>query len=140
MSISRSLWQMTSLFFTRSLHVPHLQFVLTTHGKIFHPLIFVNVYFYGELVSIVVLPKAHDANDVIYSFGGHNCYLTPTNPFPYCVVLWCSFFSLLPTWTTCGKDYHYGIIFKHEVGSPFRRLFSCFGPLSNFPIDHHVGS
>jgi hypothetical protein len=30
----------------------------------------------------------------------------------YKVVLWCSIFSLLLTWATCGGDHHYWIIFK----------------------------
>ncbi len=59
-------------------------------------------------------------------------------PFYY-VVLWCFFFSLLPTWATCERGHHYWIIFKHEARWPFRRSFICFGSLSSFLRNHCVG-
>jgi hypothetical protein len=59
-------------------------------------------------------------------------------PFYY-VVLWCSFFSLFPTWVTCERGHYYWIIFKHEAWWPFKRSFICFGPLSSSFKDHHVG-
>jgi len=57
----------------------------------------------------------------------------------YQVVLWCSFFFLLPTWATCGRGHHYRIIFRHEARWPPKKSFICFGSLSNFPKDHFVG-
>jgi hypothetical protein len=36
----------------------------------------------------------------------------------YRVILWHSFFSLLPTWATCGGDHHYRVIFRHEARWP----------------------
>jgi hypothetical protein len=38
-----SFWRMFSLLFKRSFHVPHVRPILTTHGKILQPLIFVDV-------------------------------------------------------------------------------------------------
>jgi hypothetical protein len=57
----------------------------------------------------------------------------------YQVVLWCSFFFLLLTWVACGGGHHYWIIFRHEAWWPPKRSFIYFGPLSNFPKEHHVG-
>ncbi len=51
----------------------------------------------------------------------------------YQVVLWCSFFSLLPTWATCGRGHHYWVIFRHKARRPHKRFFICFGPLSISP-------
>jgi hypothetical protein len=56
----------------------------------------------------------------------------------YQVVLWCSCFSLLLTWATCGRGHHYWIIFKHEARWPPKTSFIWVDPLLNSSRDHHA--
>jgi len=56
----------------------------------------------------------------------------------YRVILWCSFFSLLPTWITWRGGHHYWIIFRHEAMWSLRRFFICHGPLLNILRNHCV--
>ncbi len=57
----------------------------------------------------------------------------------YQVILWCSFFFLLPAWAACGGGHHYWTIFRHEVGWPPKKSFIYFSSLSNFLKDDFVG-
>jgi len=57
---------------------------------------------------------------------------------PLQIVLWCSFFLLLPTWATWRRGHHYWIIFKHKAWWPPRRSFICLGPLSSTFGNHCV--
>ncbi len=50
---------------------------------------------------------------------------------PLQIVLWCSFFLLLPAWATWRQGHHYWIIFKHKAWWPPRRSFIRPDPLSS---------
>jgi hypothetical protein len=54
----------------------------------------------------------------------------------YHVVLWCSFFFILPAWATLRRGHHYWIIFKHKVRWLPKRSFICLDPLLSTFEDH----